>query len=58
MTLTAEQLKRIDEAKQALEVNEAIETLSDEDVALTAKEEQHIIDSTSSEEEAQTYQRG
>lgn len=53
MVLATTQLEKIDAARQSLEVTEAMAAISDDDVQLSADEEQHILDNTASEEEAQ-----
>ncbi len=53
MVLAPTQLKKIDAARQSLEVTEAMAAINGDDVQLSADEEQRIIDNTESEEEAQ-----
>ncbi len=47
------QKEKIEQAKQSIEITEAMNAISDDEIQLTLKEEQHIIDSTETDEEAQ-----
>lgn len=54
MTVDPTKQDKIEAAKQAIEVTEAMQAISDDEVQLSLNEEQQILDSTESEEEAQT----
>ncbi|MBR0573821.1 MULTISPECIES: AcaB family transcriptional regulator [Pasteurellaceae] len=53
MVLGSDQLKKINDAKQSIEVSEEMKSISDDEVKLTVQEEQYIIDSTETEQDAQ-----